>query len=51
LSPKTGTITASPAVGLDTQIGILGLKPDGLSLGDLVELSRRGAYSSNVTSQ
>lgn len=51
LSPKTGTITASPAVGLDTQIGILGLKPDELSLGDLVELSRRGVYSSNVTSQ
>jgi prepilin-type N-terminal cleavage/methylation domain-containing protein len=51
LSPKTGTITASPAVGLDTQIGILGLKPDGLSLGDLIELSRRGTYSSNVTSQ
>lgn len=51
LSPKTGTITASPIVGLDTQIGILGLAPGTLSLGDLIELSRRGTYSSNVTSQ
>jgi hypothetical protein len=51
LSPKTGAITASPAVGVDTQIGILGLNPNALSLGDLIELSRRGTYSSNVTSQ
>jgi type II secretory pathway pseudopilin PulG len=51
LSPKSGAITASPAVSIDTQIGILGLNPNDLSLGDLIELSRRGTYSTNVTSQ
>ncbi len=51
LSPKSGTITASPAVSIETQIGILGLNPTTLSLGDLVELNRRGTYSSNVTAQ
>jgi len=51
LSPKSGAIIASPAVSIDTQIGILGLDPAALSLGDLIELSRRGTYSTNVTSQ
>ena len=51
LSPKSGSITASPAVGIDTQIGILGLSPATLTFGDLVELSRRGTYNTNVTSQ
>jgi type II secretory pathway pseudopilin PulG len=51
LSPKSGSITASPAVSIDTQIGILGLDPTALSLGDMIELSRRGTYSTNVTSQ
>jgi Tfp pilus assembly protein PilE len=51
LSPKSGAISASPAVGIDTQIGILGLDASTLTLGDLIELSRRGTYNSNVTSQ
>ncbi len=51
LSPKSGSISASPAVGIDTQIGILGLDPSTLTFGDLVELSRRGTYNSNVTSR
>jgi hypothetical protein len=51
LSPKSGSITAAPVVGIDTQIGILGLDASQLSFGDLVELSRRGTYNSNVTSQ
>jgi hypothetical protein len=51
LSPKSGAITASPAVSIDTQIQLSGLNPNDLSLGDLIELSRRGTYNSNVTSQ
>jgi hypothetical protein len=51
ISPKSGSISASPAVGIDTQIGILGLAPNALTFGDLVELSRRGTYNSNVTSR
>jgi hypothetical protein len=51
LSPKSGAITASPAVSIDTQIGILGLNPNTLTLGDLIELSRRGTYNSNVTAR
>jgi len=51
LSPKTGSVSASPAVGIDTQIGILGLNPAQLTLGDLIELTRRGTYSTNVTAQ
>lgn len=51
LSPKSGSITAAPAVGIDTQIGILGLNLSELNFGDLIELSRRGTYNSNVTSQ
>jgi prepilin-type N-terminal cleavage/methylation domain-containing protein len=51
LSPKSGAISAAPAVGLDTQIAILGLNPATLTYGDLVELSRRGTYNSNVTAQ
>jgi len=51
ISPKSGSISASPAVGIDTQIGILGLDPSTLTFGDLVELSRRGTYNSNVTSR
>jgi type II secretory pathway pseudopilin PulG len=51
LSPKSGAIIASPAVSIDTQVQILGLNPNDLSLGDLIELSRRGTYSTNVTSQ
>jgi prepilin-type N-terminal cleavage/methylation domain-containing protein len=51
LSPKSGSITAAPVVGIDTQIGILGLDASQLTFGDLVELSRRGTYNSNVTAQ
>jgi hypothetical protein len=51
LSPKSGSITAAPAVGIDTQISILGLNLSELNFGDLVELSRRGTYNSNVTAQ
>ena len=51
LSPSSGAISASPVVNIDTQIDILGLNPDLLNFGDLVELSRRGTYNSNVTSQ
>jgi prepilin-type N-terminal cleavage/methylation domain-containing protein len=55
LSPKSGAITAAPAVGIQTQIeSILQLTPAqqaALNYGDLVELSRRGTYNSNVTAQ
>jgi prepilin-type N-terminal cleavage/methylation domain-containing protein len=51
ISPKSGSISASPIVSIDTQIGILGLNPSTLKFGDLVELSRRGTYSTNVTAQ
>ena len=51
LSPKSGSITAAPVVGIDTQISILGLNLSELNFGDLIELSRRGTYNSNVTSQ
>ncbi|MFN7628946.1 MAG: hypothetical protein ACK5PZ_19130, partial [Pirellula sp.] len=51
LSPKSGAIISAPAVNIDTQMSILGLSIDALNFGDLVELSRRGTYNSNVTSQ
>lgn len=51
LSPNSGAITASPAVNIETQVSILGLNPSGLNLGDMIELSRRGTYNSNVTAQ
>jgi hypothetical protein len=51
LSPKSGSVVAAPAVGLDTQMVILGLDPATQTFGDLIELSRRGTYSSNTTAQ
>ena len=51
LSPNSGAITASPVVNIETQVSILGLNPSGLNLGDMIELSRRGTYNSNVTAQ
>lgn len=51
LSPNSGAITASPVVNIDTQISILGLNVNNLNFGDMVELSRRGTYNSNVTAQ
>ena len=51
LSPKSGSVVAAPAVGLDTQMVILGLDPTTQTFGDLIELSRRGTYSSNTTAQ
>ncbi|MFM7926205.1 MAG: hypothetical protein ACKO9Q_00705, partial [Pirellula sp.] len=51
LSPNSGAITASPVVNIDTQVSILGLNSSGLNLGDMIELSRRGTYNSNVTAQ
>jgi len=51
LSPSSGAISASPVVNIDTQISILGLNVNNLNFGDMVELSRRGTYNSNVTAQ
>ncbi len=51
LSPSSGSISASPIVNIETQTAILGLNIDNLSFGDMVELTRRGTYSSNVTAQ
>ena len=51
LSPSSGAISASPIVSIDTQISILGLNVNNLNFGDMVELSRRGTYNSNVTAQ
>ncbi|MFN4904273.1 MAG: hypothetical protein ACK5LQ_03515 [Planctomycetota bacterium] len=51
LSPNSGAISASPVVNLETQISILGLNYNDLNLGDMIELSRRGTYNSNVTAQ
>jgi len=51
LSPSSGSISASPIVNIETQTAILGLNLDNLSFGDMVELTRRGTYSSNVTAQ
>jgi hypothetical protein len=51
LSPNSGAITASPVVNVETQVSILGLNPSNLNLGDMIELSRRGTYNSNVTAQ
>jgi prepilin-type N-terminal cleavage/methylation domain-containing protein len=51
LSPNSGAITASPIVNIDTQISILGLNVNDLNFGDMIELSRRGTYNSNVTAQ
>jgi prepilin-type N-terminal cleavage/methylation domain-containing protein len=51
LSPSSGAISASPIVSIDTQTSILGLNVNNLNFGDMVELSRRGTYNSNVTAQ
>ena len=51
LSPNSGAISASPIVNIDTQISILGLNVNDLNFGDMIELSRRGTYNSNVTAQ
>lgn len=51
LSPNSGAITASPVVNIDTQISLLGLNLNDLNFGDMIELSRRGTYNSNVTAQ
>jgi len=51
LSPSSGAINASPIVSIDTQVSILGLNVNNLNFGDMVELSRRGTYNSNVTAQ
>jgi hypothetical protein len=51
LSPNSGAISASPVVNVETQVSILGLNPSNLNLGDMIELSRRGTYNSNVTAQ
>ena len=51
LSPSSGAISASPIVSIDTQVSILGLNVNNLNFGDMVELSRRGTYNSNVTAQ
>jgi prepilin-type N-terminal cleavage/methylation domain-containing protein len=51
LSPNSGAITASPVVNIETQVSILGLNINNLNFGDMVELSRRGTYNSNVTAQ
>jgi type II secretory pathway pseudopilin PulG len=51
LSPKSTAITAAPIVGLDTQILARGLDPTTLSLGDLIQLSRQGAYGFTATAQ
>ncbi len=51
LSPSSGSISASPIVNIETQTAILGLNLDNLNFGDMVELTRRGTYSSNVTAQ
>lgn len=52
LSPKSGSIVAAPVFGLDTQISQLTTAQQAvLTYGDLVELSRRGTYNSNVTAQ
>jgi hypothetical protein len=51
LSPNSGAITASPVVNIETQVSILGLNINNLNFGDMIELSRRGTYNSNVTAQ
>lgn len=51
LSPTSGAISASPIVNIETQTAILGLNIDNLNFGDMVELTRRGTYNSNVTAQ
>ena len=56
LSPSSGAISTSPIVSIDTQISILersdpGFNVNNLNFGDMVELSRRGTYNSNVTAQ
>jgi prepilin-type N-terminal cleavage/methylation domain-containing protein len=51
LSPRSGAVSAAPTVGIDTQVFISGLNPSTLTFGDLIELSRRGAYNSNATAQ
>lgn len=51
LSPTSGAISASPIVNIETQVSILGLNANNLNFGDMVELSRRGTYNSNVTAQ
>jgi hypothetical protein len=51
LSPRSGAISAAPTVSIDTQVLISGLNYSTLTFGDLIELSRRGAYNSNVTAQ
>jgi hypothetical protein len=51
LSPRSGAISAAPTVGIDTQVSISGLNYSTLTFGDLIELSRRGAYNSITTAQ
>lgn len=51
VSPKSGAITSAPVVALDTQILVRGLDPTKLSLGDLIQLSRQGAYGFTATAQ
>ena len=51
LSPTSGAISASPIVNIETQTAILQLNIDNLNFGDMVELTRRGTYNSNVTAQ
>jgi len=51
LSPRSGAISAAPTVGIDTQVSISDLNYSTLTFGDLIELSRRGAYNSNATAQ
>lgn len=51
ISPKSGAITSAPVVALDTQILVRGLDPTLLSLGDLIQLSRQGAYGFTATAQ
>jgi type II secretory pathway pseudopilin PulG len=61
LSPKSGSIIASPQLNFESQaiaesaVSSTFVTPaqilNSASLGDLIEMSRRGTYSSNVTAQ